>query len=889
MCISLVPIMPNHTDVHTNAMHTQVSHAHSLALVIRGLPVAACALMVGAHPDDEDSALLAELALRHGLRTVYLSLTRGEGGQNRLGPETGPALGILRTGELLASRRYDGAEQLLAPYIDFGYAKRAQDVFARWGREHMVATVVQAMREVQPDLVISVWTGTKADGHGHHQACGIVTHEAFDRAADPAAFPEQVQAGLVPWQSRRLLVRVREPSQWREGDVHTDVGRWDPILGRSCFEVAMQGRSLHRSQNMGALQPKGSQIVTYRVAAGLPVRDEPDATLLTDLPLRLDAWTRTLLRGHRPAVLEATETATRLIDQFWASYHPQHPETEAPLLLQALRALRRARRELEHPDNGGLPQQSPDVRGVRQRLQAHTPRVVSAWAQACGIALEVLAHTAEVVAGGTFEVEAELFMRGETPATLHAFQVTVQPGWRAECLTEPEYPLQLHAGSTVSARFRVHVPQDEDTAIAATVLPWLHVPPEGYLYRFPGPLPSLAPCAPPLLTVQASLHADDLTIPIVAPLVYRELSPGFGEVRQRVRVRPAVTVDVAPELIVLPTHTTDAPVATVRLHAQASAQGRLVLGSTMNGQHNTHALGELNLETMGLHTVRQELPIDLDFQGRRTFRLAWEHQQASHTGSTASPSYQRSIQDIRYPHIEPSYLLVPTQLAVSVVSAEVAPNLTIGYVPGTGDGVPQALAALGIAVETLDNGRLQFADLAQFDAIVVGVRAVETRPIVAANRERLWQYARAGGTIIMQYQRPREDGPSRFIPFPEVSMPRPVPRVSNHKAPVHLLVPDDPLLSFPNRLDANDFADWVHERGLYFLRTWPQEMRPLLECADDGESPQRGGLLHARLGQGHYVYCAYALFRQLPAGVAGAYRLLANLVSLPQSSRGATR
>ena len=276
----------------------------SLPLSLRGLPVAARALMVGAHPDDEDSALLAELVLRHGVRTAYLSLTRGEGGQNCLGPESGAALGVLRAGELLASRQYDSAEQLFSPCVDFGYAKRAEDAFAHWPRERVVGSIVQAIRALQPDVLISIWTGTPIDGHGHHRACGAATREAFDLAGDAAAFPEQIRAGLSPWQPKRLLVRVRDIAHQAADDLHVNVGRFDPLLGRSCFEVAMQGRSLHRSQNMGALQLKGGQNVVYRVGAGVPAAGGHDADPLDGLPVRLEAWAQAAL-GDRPDVVTA--------------------------------------------------------------------------------------------------------------------------------------------------------------------------------------------------------------------------------------------------------------------------------------------------------------------------------------------------------------------------------------------------------------------------------------------------------------------------------------------------------------------------------------------------------------------------------------------------------
>ena len=262
----------------------------------------------------------------------------------------------------------------------------------------------------------------------------------------------------------------------------------------------------------------------------------------------------------------------------------------------------------------------------------------------------------------------------------------------------------------------------------------------------------------------------------------------------------------------------------------------------------------------------------------------------------------RTWQEVRYPHVEPGYVLAPAEVCVGIVAVEVAPGLRVGYLPGTGDGVAEALSALGVSVRTLDVEDLQNGDLAGFDTVVVGVRALETRPSLVAHRGRLWDYARAGGTVVVQYHKPREDGPGRFVPFDGVSLPRPAPRVSQAAAPVGLLAADDPLLSFPNRLTAEDFNGWQQERGLYFLAEWPPQMTPLLESADPGEEPRRGGLLRARLGRlppGHYVYCAYASCFSLPcsakgrrvapacpAGVPGAYRLLhANLVSLPRAPK----
>ena len=849
----------------------------SLALTLRGMPVAARALMVGAHPDDEDSALLADLVLRRGVRTSYLSLTRGEGGQNCLGPESGAALGVLRTGELLASRRYDGAEQLFSPCVDFGYAKRAEDAFAHWPRESVVGSIVQAIRALQPDVVVSIWTGTPIDGHGHHRASGAATREAFELAADAAAFPEQLEAGLTPWRPKRLLVRVRDPAHHAAGDLHINVGQFDPALGRSCFEIAMQGRSLHRSQNMGALPLKGAQHVVYRVAEGPPAVGGRNANPLDGLPERLDDWASAFLED-RPDDVEAIVTAVRHLDEAWDGYHPQRPEEMVPSLATALSALKKAMQAL-----GGKPS------ALQSRLRECYRRVEAAWLQAHGLALEVLSAEPKAVAGGRVEVEAELFLRGNTDIVLSSLQARAQSGWQVECLEDPAQSLKVHSGTSVSARFTLTAPQDEAEAVASTLPPWLRLPPEGDLYRFEQALPCLAAAAPPLLLIQAKFDAAGPAcgsgptpdVSLSAPVEWRELDPTRGELRHPLQVRPNVTIGISRSLIVLPRPSDTALEADVQVHAYDGRRGRLVLYARDDAA-DAQFSPPLDLRAGEQHTVQQKLPVVPGVTGRRVFGVEWQDDTVP-TGTVKHVSRLRSWQEVRYPHIEPGYVLTPTEVCVSVVAADTAPGLRVGYLPGTGDGVVEALGALGVSVQTIEEDHLLNGSLAEFDTVVVGVRALETRPSLVAHRGRLWDYARAGGTVVVQYHKPREDGPRRFVPFEGVSLPRPAPRVSQATAPVRLLATDDPVLNFPNRLGPKDFDGWQHERGLYFLAEWPSGMTPLLESADPGEEPRRGGLLRAPLGRGHYVYCAYALFRQLPAGVPGAYRLLANLVSLPRA------
>ena len=672
-------------------------------------------------------------------------------------------------------------------------------------------------------------------------------------------------------------MRVRDVAHQKPDDLHVNVGAFDPALGRSCFEVAMQGRSLHRSQNMGALPLKGPQSVVYRVAAGAPLAGGRNADPLGGLPQRLDAWAQAYV-DECPDAGAALGTAVRHLDEAWERYHPQRPEKTVPSLAAALGDLVQAARA---PD--GAP---PALLG---RLRECRRRVESAWLQAHGLVLDVLAAQPEVVAGGRVEVEAELFLRGnaDVVAVVPAGEVPARAGgWSA--LTA-RHGRSRYGGAPVS--WRDSVSRRRRTRPAR----WLPPCRRGCACR-PRAICTVSSRRSRAwrrrqrrrLWVQAKVNSGNPApgcgrqpdITLSAPVMWRELDPTRGEVRQPLRVRPAVTLSVSPRLIVLPASGAASPTIDVQLHARAARQGRLILRDCSD-------LREVHGSALGLRageqrTLRQTLPAGSGASGRRVYGVEYRGGGAEE-GEAGYASRLKSWQEVRYPHVEPAYVLAPAEACVSVVAAEVPSGLRVGYLPGTGDGVAEALGELGVSFRILEEDDLQNGRLAEFESVVVGVRALETRPSLAAQRGRLWDYARAGGTVVVQYHKPREDGPGRFVPFDGVSLPRPAPRVSQAAAPVRLLAADDPILSFPNRLGAEDFAGWQQERGLYFLAAWPPDMTPLLESADPGEEPRRGGLMRARLGLGHYVYCAYALFRQLPAGVPGAYRLLANLISLPRA------
>lgn len=852
--------------------------SHSVPVRLRNLSAGARALMVGAHPDDEDSALLAELALRRGVRATYLSLTRGEGGQNRIGTETGAALGIVRTGELLAARDIDGAEQLVGPFVDFGYSKRAEESFERWGRQSMIAVVVQAIRRVRPDVVISVWKGEASDGHGHHIACGEVTREAFDKAGDPKAFPGQIAFGLRPWRPRRLLVRERA-TQPDPGDlIRIDVGRRDAVLGRSPLEIAMEGRSLHRSQDMGALRPRGRRVVTYRVLAGegLPEKGAGD-DIFAGLAVGLKDWVEAELatieaaskrRGEeapvsRTSLLSAVDQARVSMELAWDGYHPSRPGKTAEALARVRRFLSLALAQLE---------ELAALDAVRDRLERKLRDVDALWAQVAGLQIDLLSPVAEVSPGERCEVEVEVYCRGEASTTLLDLRALVagRPGgvdgapWR--WIHRPEFPVALEPGSVWRARLQwTASSESRDGAVSLDPFP-----------------------EPPLVVVANFESGSAPAVQIRNEAVFRSVDPGLGEVRRPLAIVPPVTLSLSPSLVVRPRGSGEAVLvqATLRWQVDGPVEGKLEFASSGDSPLTFEAPGTARdvwslAGGAGIAQLRR-VPISGLDAGVYPFSTRFVVEKGA-SGRLGSGVYSTSLRRVSYPHIRGGVLVEPAAARIVIVDARVTPDLRLGFLPGAGDFAPQALQMLGVEVETIDSEMLRSGELSRFDTIVVGIRALEVRQELVPHRERLWEFVRSGGTLIVQYHKPREDGPVRFVPFDGVRMTRPAARVSDETARVTLLNPAHSILSSPNRIGPSDFDGWVQERGLYFLSEWPEALEPLLESRDPGEAPRRGGLLVARMGKGHYVYCAYALFRQLPAGVPGAYRLLANLVSVPRA------
>jgi LmbE family N-acetylglucosaminyl deacetylase len=895
--------------------------AVALGLLLRRLQTTASVLHTGAHPDDEDSALIARLARGDGARVAYLSLNRGEGGQNRIGAELFDALGVIRTEELQQARRLDGGEQFFTRSFDFGFTKTREETARRWNEREILEDMVRVIRRFRPLVVVSRWQGTPADGHGQHQFAGYLTPHALRAAADPAAFPEQLAEGLRPWRVKKFYVSYFGQAaataggaggQGTAGVVEIDTGRYDPLLGRSFYELAMEGRSQHKSQGEAALELRGAQTsrvrLVERAASVLPT-----AAVEQSIYDGLDTTLRGIVRtaGLRDdALLNDLERVERDAARALENFNALDPRTVVAPLTAGLHDTIQARQTLARLKD------SADARADADFLLAQKERDFrEALRLAYGVRVDALADAETVARGDSFVVAVRLFAPDARAGRVAEVRLRAPETWRVERLAQPatgETAFAAREPAQAVAYFRVHVPADAEP----TQPYWLPSPGQpptrrGDMYVWDKDDPKTEPFAPPLLSGEVVLEAGASPLVLSAPVEYRDLDAVRGEVRRELNVVPELTVQLDPALVIVPLGARERT-RQVTLQLVNNAEPSTV--SNNAGSSTVSAVRPVATGGTGIRVPegwrppettpfkftskgeRATLPYTLTIPaGARTgaypvrsFAAAtFSGRELRQTPSPPSLTFGSSQHTISYPHIPTHYYYTDAEASVRVFDLRVAP-VRVGYIMGSGDEVPEAIRRMGLNVTLLDETQLSTGDLSRFDTIVVGVRASQTRPDFVAHHARLIEFARRGGALIVQYQRP--DYAAKKLPPLPASMEvlragesATIARVVDELAPVRVLAPAHPAFNFPNRITAADWQGWVQERNLYNFTTFDPAYMPLLESHDAGEGEQNGGEVYARIGRGHYVYTSYAWFRQLPAGVPGAYRLFANLLSLPKS------
>lgn len=792
-------------------------------------------LMLGAHPDDENTAVIAYFAHGRQIRTAYLSVTRGEGGQNLIGSEQGPLLGVIRTQELLAARRIDGGEQFFTRAIDFGYSKSREEALRLWGRERLLSDMVRVIRRFRPDVIVTRFSHNGGSGHGQHTAVGHLSLEAFEAAADPERFPDQLKQGLQQWRAKRLywniygLDRLSEEAKATLGSlVRIDTGQYNSFLGRSYAEVAGESRSMHRSQAMGTWQRKGSVPAFFAHIAGDPAsRDLFDGIDTT--------WGR-VPRAHKVA---------RFLAQAHSDYQPEKPESTLFSLTKAYAALR----ELSGP--------WPEIK---------REETLEAIKLATGLWLDATTDQWDVIPGQDLEITLSALNRSRLPLAWVRTEIT---GVVRRTVSGDKANL-IH-NEVSSAKLVLRIP---DFALYSQP-EWLEKPVDGGSYRIDSPKMIGSPEAEPVLEAVFYLQtADGLELPFRKALSYRWVDRKFGERARALQVVPPVAMSFAEEAMIFPT----TKPRTVSIHLQNNSgevAGKIRL-NTPEGWRATPPTAEFVLKRHGQ---------------RRTVNFLIIPPLTASTGEVIAKAelggkaISSGLRTIKYPHIPIQVVYPKARMRVARAEIKLLAK-EIGYVMGAGDNVPEALQQLGASVTRLSPDKLAYGDLEKFDAIVTGVRALNTRPDLLAAREQLLDYMKKGGTLVVQYNTVARRGEGAvgdaLAPYPMTSSRN---RVSSERAVVTFPNPEHSLLKAPNRITQLDFDGWVQERGLYFMSEWDERYEYIFQCNDPGELPQRGGLLYVPYGQGAFIYTGYSWFRQLPAGVPGAYRIFANLLSTSKLPR----
>ncbi|MCC7501377.1 MAG: PIG-L family deacetylase [Flavobacteriales bacterium] len=783
------------------------------------LNVLGSVLYIVAHPDDENTRLIAWLANGKKVRTGNLSLTRGDGGQNLIGPELGDALGIIRTQELMEARRIDGGEQFFTRAVDFGFSKNAAESFEKWGKQEVLSDVVRVIRQFRPDVIITRYPPTREAGHGHHEASAILAAEAFDLAGDPKAFPEQLNEGLEVWHPRRLFFNG---STWWKKDLAefvkndpdwytVDVGGYDPLLGLSYTEIAGRSRSMHKSQGFGAAETRGELIEYLHFEKG----DKPKGT---DIFEGIDmTW------GRVPGGDLGSQVRTLA-----ANYSQNEPERSTAELL-TINGLLSNRDKTPDPHWIDIKQ-----RDVEQLLL-----------QVNGINLEALCSTPTVVTGTSAKVDLSVVSR--RPSKISA-------------VSAKETAVALEPNRTVTIPLTLTAPVEADGPF------WLELP-HNDLYRFSEKRNIGAPVLPAHFQVPCTLRFEDGTTVIrQLTVLHRWVDRVKGEQVRECHVTPPTSVYPRRGAFMV---VQDSQVVDLGIEAYTELHDCKV--------HCEKPYGWV------MNAMEQEIP-DLHQGDKVGAEYLFIKDEGCEEGTlelsvrTGNSVDRRTQRNITYDHLMPQVYSTPAVFKIVPVDAKV--NIkTVGYIKGAGDDVPQAIEQLGVKVDIVDPAKATLESLQGYDAIVTGIRAYNTTKALKDLNPVLMQYVEQGGTLVVQYNTKSSDmvlPDTLFGPYP-FSLTR--DRVTVEEAPPTFLAKDHPLLNTPNKITEKDFEEWVQERGLYFSGKLDPHYTPLIAWSDPGEQPLNGGLIACDHGKGRYVYTGISFFRQLPAGVPGAYRLFANLIS----------
>jgi len=834
--------------VLTYAQIPEKLSASDIQLALKKLNTLGTALYVAAHPDDENQVVIGYLSQTKLMNSGYLALTRGDGGQNLIGSEIRERLGVLRSQELIQARNVDGSHQFFTRAIDFGYSKTAEETLELWDKDKILSDVVWVIRKFQPDVMITRFPPDERAGHGHHTTSAILAAEAFDLAGDPKAFPEQLEY-VDTWQPKRLLLNE---TSWFTDDIDKisvdndsilslDLGIYNTLIGKSVTEIASESRSKHQSQGFGSTGSRGTNVEYFRHIKGEMATDDLFDGINT-------SWDR----------VKGGKKVGQLLSEAYASYQTEKPEAVVPILMEASEALNKL-------EDGYW----------KQVKREELDRVIKA---ALGLYLEVRSGTNALARSFRSNTRSGIAEYSATPGDSVILNVEAINRSGLPVVLEKVHFTTIDKDTTISTKlednqpleYSTHVTIPEDMPYSGPY--WLRRSHDGFSFTVDDRQLIGMDDTPPAVEAIFELRVDGKPVDFKVPVVYKRTDPRTGETYRPFVITPPVFLEVAEEVHVFAEQ--DAKPITVTVTAgRSDASGRVSLelpdGWSADPQYYDYSLKIKGQEKDFVFNV-------LPPQGQSVGELKAVAQQNGDT-------YDQSMVTIEYEHI-PTQTLLPAATARMVKLDIRKEGEMIGYIMGAGDEVPKALEQIGYKVVMLSEDDVRPDELNNFDAIMVGIRAYNTVGWLRYKNEQLLKYVENGGTLISQYNTNRMMVTQELSPY-KMNVSR--DRVADETAEVQFLQENHPVLNTPNKITRQDFENWVQERGLYFPDEWDEEQfEPILSMNDPGEDPKEGALLVAQYGKGYYIYTGLSFFRELPAGVPGAFRLLTNLISIGKGPEG---
>ncbi len=855
LCLALII-----QGVQSRAQQPVTYSSSDIYLQLQKLSVLGSVLYVAAHPDDENTRLLAYLAREKKYRTGYLSLTRGDGGQNLIGDEQGIELGLIRTQELLAARRIDGVEQFFTRAYDFGYSKTADETMRFWNKEKILSDVVWMIRKFQPDVIITRFPGDERAGHGHHTASALLANEAFTAAADPTKFPEQLNYGVQPWKAKRILW-----NSFNFGGVNTtsndqfkvNVGAYNNLIGKGYGEIASESRSQHKSQGFGVARQRGEQLEYFTTTGG----DAPKKDLLDDVAT---SWDR----------VEGGSAISQQISQIISSYSFEKPQQSVAALIQLYQSV----------------QNLPVSYWSNKKLQ----EIQSVIEAASGLFAEAITPQEYGIQGDTMRMNFVLNNRNginiklKSISLLHAGGIMREERSKINLSIVDAITTQPLKDSSVNrllaSNQNLNIPYSFQLPDRAPVSQpyWLANGIKSGYFDVQDPLLIGRPESLPAYTARCAVEIEGVVFQVERPLQYKHTDPVKGELYQPLTILPKLVVSVSPTIALSNVKPATKPVVNVHFTSNVQGQG---VPSTLTIKNGS---------TTDLFVKK---PMDYSKGAEGMFSYALDKVYHPGQRKLIDPSMQLDIagvqqtfsqyhKAIRYDHISPIHYFY--QDNVKVVDTEIKTvGKKIGYLPGAGDRVADALEIMGYEVITLAEADLTTANLQQFDAVITGVRAYNIHPFLSSKYSDLMNYVQNGGNLVVQYNTNNQIGPvlAKIAPYPFTITRN---RVTDETSPVNFALPNHPVLNYPNKITPQDFEGWIQERSIYHAEKMDTNYVAPLTMSDPGEQATGGGLIIGKYGKGNFVYTGLVFFRELPAGVPGAFRLMANLIALPKNNAAAS-